>query len=283
MSLLGNLSEVSLPDLLLQLEREQRSGMLSIWSPIGIYRIWFYEGRLIGAVSPDKKYALLQLLIDAGSIDSGLANSFTQEFQEPLGNHLRKYGLINPPDLAKAFRRQLAVGLYGIFSLDVAQFKFSDNVPMPYGELTGLSKGSMEAALEGLRQIDILSSAPQALPSPDSVYKPASKELPPLQFSSLEWKIWEQLSAAATLGQLAERVKVEFGEVGKIVARLARLGLVVETSLQRSVALAGVGESHGHGVTAAVVASANRSSASTVTPVNATLLKRFKSFLNGVR
>ncbi len=55
MAMLGDLSEFSLSDILQMFERAAKTGQLSIWAPTGIHRIWFYQGRVITALSPDKQ------------------------------------------------------------------------------------------------------------------------------------------------------------------------------------------------------------------------------------
>jgi signal recognition particle receptor subunit beta len=60
--------------------------------------------------------------------------------EEPLGRCLQRQGLITPAALAKLFRHQLQTGLYSLFALESGQFSFLPNVPMPYREMTGLSK-----------------------------------------------------------------------------------------------------------------------------------------------
>ncbi|MGY2725492.1 hypothetical protein ACVWXV_000637 [Thermostichus sp. OS-CIW-21] len=145
---------------------------------------------------------------------------------EPLGRYLQRQGLITPAALAKLFRHQLQTGLYSLFALESGQFSFLPNVPMPYREMTGLSKGATAAVLEALQQLKLEQRPEKDLPEPDSCFWRTSTELPLFKLSALEWGILEQVSPSRKLTALAQALGADLLEVRYACARLAKLGLI---------------------------------------------------------
>jgi hypothetical protein len=139
---------------------------------------------------------------------------------------LQRQGLITPAALAKLFRHQLQTGLYSLFALESGQFSFLPNVPMPYREMTGLSKSATAAVLEALQQLKLEQRPEKDLPEPDSCFWRTSTELPLFKLSALEWGILEQVSPSRKLTALAQALGADLLEVRYACARLAKLGLI---------------------------------------------------------
>jgi hypothetical protein len=227
MAMLGDLQEFSLCDLLHLMEKGKKAGQLSIWAPNGIQRIWFYQGRVVAALTPEEKHRLESLLTRFGLVDEQVVSQLVARgLEEPLGRCLQRQGLISPVDLAKLFRHQLQVGLYSLFALESGQFSFLPNVPMPYREMTGLSKGATAAVLEALQQLKLEQQPEKDLPEPDSCFWRTSTELPLFKLSALEWGILEQVSPSRKLTALAQALGSDLLEVRYACARLANLGLI---------------------------------------------------------
>jgi Domain of unknown function (DUF4388) len=230
MAMLGDLGEFSLPDILQMFESAAKTGQLSIWAPTGIFRIWFYQGRVITALTPEKPQQLRQLLIDAQAIDqrTALQLKVLYQLEEPLGNYLKKQSLISSAQLATVFRQQLKIGLYHLFTLKEGQFRFAANVPLPYDEMTGMSKGGMDAAMEGLRNLESFEHFKKDLPQPDSTLLKTTSELPLVKLSSLEWGIWERISSRMPVRAIAEQLQTDLLQVRQASLRLIQVGLVEE-------------------------------------------------------
>jgi hypothetical protein len=227
MAMVGDLQEFSLCDLLHLIERGRKTGQLSIWAPNGIYRIWFYQGRVVTAIPPQPEHSLENLLANSRGVrGQDVARSTPHPLNEPLGRYLQRQGLITPAALAKLFRHQLQTGLYSLFALESGQFSFLPNVPMPYREMTGLSKSATAAVLEALQQLKLEQRPEKDLPEPDSCFWRTSTELPLFKLSALEWGILEQVSPSRKLTALAQALGADLLEVRYACARLAKLGLI---------------------------------------------------------
>ncbi|MFS8901268.1 DUF4388 domain-containing protein [Synechococcus sp. H60.2] len=228
MAIVGDLQEFSLPDLLQLIEKGGKTGQLSIWAPNGIYKIWFYQGRVIAALPPEEEHRLESLLARSGLVSERVVEKLASfcGLEEPLGRCLQRQGLISPAALAKLFRHQLQVGLYSLFALEAGHFSFLPNAPMPYREMTGLSKGASALVLEGLQQLKLDQFPEENLPQPDSYFWRTSTELPLYKLSALEWGILEQVSPSRRLTDLARLLGADLLEVRYACARLAKLGLI---------------------------------------------------------
>jgi len=228
MAIVGDLQEFSLPDLLQLIEKGHKTGQLCVWAPSGIYRIWFYQGRVIAALPPQEEYHLESLLAHSGFVSERVVAKLASfcGLDEPLGRCLQRQELISPVALAKVFRQQLQVGLYDLFALEAGQFSFLPNGTMPYREMTGLSKSATAAMLEGLQQLKLDQGLDKNLPEPDSYFWRTTTELPLFKLSGLEWGVLEQASPSRKLTDLAQILKADLLEVRYACARLTKLGLV---------------------------------------------------------
>lgn len=230
MAMTGDLSEFSLADLLQMLERGSKSGRLSISTPNGIYSVWLYQGRIVATVNPNPQASLQALLAEGDKVSSRVVSKMVSfcPVREPLGICLKRQGLVAPTSLAVVFRQQLQTGLYNLFDLIAGQFSFEANAPLPYSEMTGLSKGAMEAVLEGLRHAQARALEEENLPQPDATLLRSSLELPMLRLSSLEWSVLENVGSPRCLRDLAQRLQDDLLEVRRVSARLIKLGLIEE-------------------------------------------------------
>ncbi|MFT0744105.1 DUF4388 domain-containing protein [Synechococcus sp. RC10B2] len=228
MAIVGDLREFSLPDLLQLVERGSKTGQLSVWAPNGIYKIWFYQGRVIAALPPEEEHRLEGLLARSGLVSERVVEKLASFCgpEEPLGRCLQRQGLISPVALAKLFRHQLQVGLYSLFALEAGQFSFLPSVRLPYREMTGLSKGASAVVLEALQQLKLDQRPEESLPQPDSYFWRTSSELPLYRLSPLEWGVLEGVSPSRNLAELARALGADLLEVRYACARLAKLGLI---------------------------------------------------------
>ncbi len=227
MAMLGDLQEFSLSDLFYLMEKSRKAGQLSIWAPDGIYRIWLCQGRVIAVLPSEGEHQLESLLMRSGLINEQAASERgSWDLDEPLGHRLQRQGLITLRTLATLFRHQLQVGLYSLFALESGQFSFLPNVPLPYREMTGLSKGALAAVLEALQQLKLDQRLGENLPQPDSYFWRSSPELPLYKLSPLEWTILEEVSPSCKLAELAQALGADLLQVRYAFSHLAKLGLI---------------------------------------------------------
>lgn len=230
MAISGDLSAFPLPLILEIFERRSKTGQLSIWSPTGIHQISFHQGRVVTAIAPEQNYTLKQILMASTQLSEAGLNYLQQHtmLHEPIGSIMKRQGLIISSTLALAFRQQIQVGILRLFHQRKGQFHFTIDAPLPYAEMTGMSQGSIEVAMLGLRKTEENDQNNDDFPRLDSIFIRTKKELPLLNLSSLEWGIWENVEPDQTLADLSHTLKADLLEVRKACYRLAQIGLLTK-------------------------------------------------------
>lgn len=239
MAMIGELEDFGFSELLQILGRGGKSGQLSVWAPSGVAHIWFYQGRVVAASPPGECLTLEQRLCQNPELRSNCGGSTERvvhklatlccPINQPLGACLRKQGLISPAGLAMAFRQQLQDGVYALFELETGQFSFNAKAPMPYGEMTGLSKECLDIAVVGLRQLEKRQQQIRDLPDEEAYFSRCSDDLPLARLSSLEWSVWEQVSPHRQLRQIALELETDITTIQQTCGRLLQVGLIQET------------------------------------------------------
>lgn len=231
MAMTGDLQEFSLAELLQLMERGSKTGRLSIQTPSGIHRIWLYQGRVIAALGPNPRNGLEDLLAQEDLLSPRVVAKLASlcPVQQPLGVCLKQQGVISSTALAQVFRRQLECNLLSLFGLGAGAFRFDGGGALPYGEMTGLSKGAIVVALEGLRRLEILRQGEDSLPQPDAYLSRVGMALPMIRLSSLEWGVWERTSSSRDLKTIAWLLGEDLLQVRYGAARLIKIGLLEVT------------------------------------------------------
>lgn len=233
MAMLGDLKEFSLLELFKLVERGAKSGQLTIGSEIGIYRITFFKGRVVTASCPEAERQLSRLLAQSGLVSDRVVTKLASfcPLDEPLGACLCKQDLITPVALAQVFRQQLRLGIYPLLSLGEGPFKFANNTPLPYREMTGLSQRAVVVALEGLRHPDYTYQCETDLPPPETCLCRVGSEPPAFRLTPLEWSILERLPRQGShtrLLDLSQRLATDLLKVRQVCDRLLRVEVIAE-------------------------------------------------------
>lgn len=237
MAMIGDLEDFGFSELLQILGRGEKSGQLSVWSPSGVCHIWFYQGRVVAATPPGEQPNLQQRLSISPELQKTCGGSSERvvgklatlccPINQPLGACLRKQSLITSAGLAMVFRQQLREGVYALFELSAGQFSFNAKAPIPYGEMTGLSKECLDVAIEGLRQVEKRKQV-QELPREEACFCRISDDLPLVRLSPLEWSVWEQVSPRKRLSQMALELETDLLSIRQTCSRLLQAGLIQE-------------------------------------------------------
>ncbi len=234
MSMLGNLSEIGLPDLFQMFERSGKTGQLSVWSATGIHRIIFCQGRIVAAIAPDSQYALKALVHDLGSLSEPALKELKSlsKLTQPLGKLLKQKQIVDGSLLASAFRKQIQIAIYPLFNVESGQFRFSEKTPIPYAEMTGMSQSSTEIAMNALRKCEANFPVYHDLPSPESRWIRVDPELPLFKLSGIEWSVLENVSPEYRISDLRQLLKFDLLEVQQACCRLSKVSLLKEVPVK---------------------------------------------------
>jgi hypothetical protein len=171
MALTGELSDLSLPDLLYIFQMRGMTGRLSLQGDQDDAVICFNRGRIVSVSSSRISQHLGQLLIRAGklSLDQlgvALAMQATTHAHHALGDILVSQGWITPEDLNLSLTYQAEEVLYRVLAWSSGTFSFSigATVPLtfPLGELN-----VQQIILEATRRADELAAMRARVPGLD--------------------------------------------------------------------------------------------------------------------
>ncbi|HTP66553.1 MAG TPA: response regulator [Geobacteraceae bacterium] len=168
MSLVGNLEDLGLGEILQIVSLSRKSGILTLCSRGREGRISFRQGHLIRATSPTYQEGLGEVLLRKGLIDQdilrrALSIQEGEGFAERLGTILIKYFQISSTAIEEVVREQIENVVYSLFDWTDGTFGFElrenveafDNIEMdPMQFLLEQGLNSQFLAIEGARIID---------------------------------------------------------------------------------------------------------------------------------
>ena len=130
----GDLAETPLAAILLEALNTRSSGVLEVAHGGGTSRLWFRDGRPVGAQVFAGFKPLGMMLLQAGLIDiDALSRSLAlmAEKRRPQGELLVELGAVSAADVARVLAEQQA-GYFGmIAALDAGRFAFEGSTPVP--------------------------------------------------------------------------------------------------------------------------------------------------------
>ncbi|HET7826264.1 MAG TPA: DnaJ domain-containing protein [Anaeromyxobacter sp.] len=130
----GDLAQTPLAAVLLDALNERASGVLEVVHAGGTSRLWFQDGRPVGAqvfqgFRPLGMMLLQQGLIDIDALSKSLA--VMAETKRPQGEILVEMGAVSAADVERTLEEQQA-GYFGVIAaLDAAPFAFDASIPVP--------------------------------------------------------------------------------------------------------------------------------------------------------
>jgi curved DNA-binding protein CbpA len=130
----GDLAQTPLAAVLLEASNLHATGVLEVVHGGGTSRLWFRDGRPVGAQVFLGFRPLGMMLLQAGLIDiEALSRSLAvmAETKRPQGEILVEMGAVSPADVERALEEQ-QTGYFGIIAaLESAPFAFDESIPVP--------------------------------------------------------------------------------------------------------------------------------------------------------
>ncbi|PSF36198.1 hypothetical protein C7H19_14475 [Aphanothece hegewaldii CCALA 016] len=231
MTITGQLSEFSLPELFQFLEQGQKTGLLTLNSMIRETKkhyIWFRQGRIIAASDRNDQQGLLTLIQKRGWLKNIPSITEEQLQTTPVGLYFKANNLLQAEQLKLLFYAQVMQQVCALFELPDAHFAFETNTPIPSLELTGLSSPGAEVTLAGLRALRSWSALQDKLPETNSALTSRNEGKPSLHLNQSEWKVWEFTDGNVTLKAIAEQLQIPVEQIQQIAFRLIVVNLVEE-------------------------------------------------------
>src|SRR6266566_9735083 len=171
MAIHGNLTTMSVPDLLQFLATGGKTGALKFSRGKITKEIYFESGLIVGSYSNDPKEYLGQALIHSGKIDEGrlqLAIETQRNAGGLLGEILITKGLLSEEDVLEVLRTRTAEIIYDLFLWDEAQFEFFDNKPFRE-HLIRIAVHPTAVIMDGIYRVDEWARYRTLIPSDRSI------------------------------------------------------------------------------------------------------------------
>ena len=156
MAIHGNLTTMSVPDLLQFLASGRKTGTLKFGRGKVIKQIHFQNGVIIGSTSNDPKEYLGQVLIHYGKLDEAqlqAAMEVQRNSGAKLGEILAAKEFLSQADLLELMRIRTLEIIYDLFLWEEAQFEFHDYEPLPE-DLIRIEVQPTSVVMEGIYRVD---------------------------------------------------------------------------------------------------------------------------------
>jgi len=200
----GDLSVMTLPDLLQWAGLNRKSGILELERSKYRRRITFRQGRIVSCSADDPQFLLGQQLLSRGMIDQEtLREALTRQEKSAqfLGVILAELGAVDVRDVEWLLESKARESVLGLFEWTDAVFRFFEGGPPdPYAADVDLAVD--EILLEGVRRRDELERMRQTL-SGSIVLKQTSVSIPEkVRSSPMATKILEAVDGKRTLAEI---------------------------------------------------------------------------------
>jgi hypothetical protein len=237
MTITGNFTDFSLPELLQFLDQGKKTGLLAIKLGSGNHKIenhyiWLHQGRVIAAADRLDQKGLTLMIAQRGWISERVITRVTQIcptfINTPLGLLLKSQGLLEAEQLKQLFKAQVIRQISSLFQAEDGLFTFEPTKNLPIAEMTGLSMPATEVILIGLRLLRNWEALADKLPDPTSALSSLVTKQPQIQLNAQEWQLWEFVNGHISLQNIATHLRLSVEAVQQIAFRLMMVGLVEE-------------------------------------------------------
>jgi hypothetical protein len=240
MAITGYLAEFSLAEMFQFLEQGCKTGLLNICTLSGSgtegqqnHYIWFNQGRIVAAADSLNQQGLVSMIGQRGWLGDRAASRLAQTctIGTPMGLCLKAQGALTAEQLKLLFYSQVMRQVCALFELGDAWFQFDAKVPLPSGEMTGLSAPATEVTLAGLRALKDWSALADKLPEPTSALVSIVDGKPQLRLNQVEWQVWEFTNGTVSLNAIANQLRLPIEKIQQVAFRLIVSALAEEIPL----------------------------------------------------
>lgn len=240
MSVIGSLTDFSLPEIFQFVERGKKTGLVTLRSlpddettSPQVYYIWVYQGRIVAAANQLENRGLVSLINQRQWVSDRVIVKLAQlcPTTKPLGLYLKNHGVLQAEQLKRLFQIQVLQQVCALFKLKDGQFRFDTNAPLPTPEMTGLSVPATEATLMGLRVLRSWDALADKLPDPNSGLASVVVGQLHYRLDTLEWQVWEYTKGSVSLKAISRQLRIPVEKVQQVAFRLITIGLAEEVPL----------------------------------------------------
>lgn len=233
--LTGNIKDVSLVKLLVYLNRNRKTGTLSLRTPVFTKEIYLNAGDAIFASSTYEDDRLGEMLLKADKItveQYDRAVEVLKASKKRLGAILVELGYLTPKDLFWGVKYQVKEIIHSMFLLEEAEYEFREG-QIPTQEVITLKMSMGNLIYEGVKKIDNWTKIRNEMPETDSVLRLSGDPLSLFQgieLSSQDGKILSLIDGKKTIKEVIENSWLGSFEALKILYVLWAIGIIEQTT-----------------------------------------------------
>ncbi|MBI4823802.1 MAG: DnaJ domain-containing protein [Nitrospirae bacterium] len=167
----GTLKDYRLSDIIIGLQRTQKTGTLEIKSGSAIKKIYIKNGDMVFSASNQKSDYLSDVLLAEGRLKQSQydhAVDVMKKTGKRLGGILVELGYLKAGELPSAVKHQVELIILGLFGLTEGEFYFNES-PLSAEEVITLKLSAANLILKGIKSINDIDYLGSLLPSEDAV------------------------------------------------------------------------------------------------------------------
>jgi hypothetical protein len=229
MAVAGDLTSMSLTDVLQWASAGRKSGTLEVERNNVIKLILLKDGRVVACGSDDPTSLLGQFLLSRGKIDNDRLRDALQ-VQEATGENLGKIlvdqGALTENELTRFLETKVEETIYGLFDWEDGTFRFRENVS-GNGRMIEVDISVEDVLLRGLQRFDEMKRMREIFHDPGIVLRRTSKALPEsISRLKMASRIFDLIDGERPLAELLLHARTSEFLVTKFLYQLHKIGAI---------------------------------------------------------
>ncbi|MEW6108651.1 MAG: DUF4388 domain-containing protein [Nitrospirota bacterium] len=231
----GNIKDVSLVKILVYLNRDRKSGTLSLKTPAFIKKIFINMGDAIFASSSYEDDRLGEMLLKAGKItveQYDKSVELLKTTKKRQGAILVEQGFLTPKDLFWGVKYQVKEIIHSMFQIGEGEYVFKEG-DIPSDEVITLKMSTGNLIYDGVKKIENWTRIRNEMPDTDSVLKLTEDPLSlfqDIELSPQDKKILSLVDGRKTIQEVIDSSWMGSFEALKILYVLWSIGMVEEST-----------------------------------------------------
>ena len=229
----GRVQEISLPWVLVQLNRRRMTGTLMLTTPVFVKKAFLVKGDAIFASSTYEDDRLGEMLIKAGKITMEQYDKSVELLKQTgkrQGAILVELGYLSPKDLFWGVKYQVREIIYSLLQLEEAEYEFIED-DIPSHEVITLKMSMGNLIYKGVKRIDNWTRIKKEMPRPESVlalsHDPAAL-FQDIELTQQDRNMLSMVDGTKTIKELIDGSLVGSFEAMKILYVLWSIGVLEE-------------------------------------------------------
>jgi hypothetical protein len=205
----GNMKDVGFPKLLVYLNRNRKTGILTVKTPSFTKKIYIHKGDAVFASSTDDDERLGETLIKMGKITLEQYDRSVEILKKTgkrQGDILVELGYLTPQDIVWGVKYQVKDIIYSLFQLQDAEYEFIER-ELSSAALITLKMSMGNLIYEGVKRIENLNRIRKELPDMNTVLTLSSDPVSLFQdvvFSSSDKKMLFMVDGKKTVKEIID-------------------------------------------------------------------------------